>query len=437
MDQRSASDRYLVISADCHAGIPYPGLRPYFEKKHQLAFDDFCARRPGAVASQAALAGDFSALAKGSQGTLSALGMDAEAAGTYATRSIGALEALFDSDVRLANLDAEGIAGEVIFPDGLIDNSPPFSEIQGAVGQREDATRYDYELRLAGARAYNRWLAEFCASASERRAGVVYLPPAYDIGAVIGELRRARDEGLRGGFLVPVVESNLPPLHDPYYEPLWSVAEELRMPATLHGGIGEAPDHEHMYQGQDAHAFVLAVAECQFWDLRPFYYFLWGGILERHPGLQLVFAEQHADWVPHTLARMDEIYDSFYMAEVRKQIRRRPSDYWRRQCHITATFMSRGEVQARHDIGFEHLHWGSDYPHPEGTWPYTKECMRHVFANIPEPEVRRILGENALALYGFDRDALTPLAEKIGPSVSEVDRPLEERPRDYIGSGLR
>ena len=50
--------------------------------------------------------------------------------------------------------------------------------------------------------------------------------------------------------------------------------------------------------------------------------------------------------------------------------------------------------------------WGSDYPHDEGTGPYTREALRQVMHDLPEDEMRRILGENAAKLYGFDLDAL-------------------------------
>ena len=42
-------------------------------------------------------------------------------------------------------------------------------------------------------------------------------------------------------------------------------------------------------------------------------------------------------------------------------------------------------------------------------------------------------------MYGFDLEALQPLAEKAGPSPEELSLPfaLDDKPRDYIGSGFR
>ena len=77
--------------------------------------------------------------------------------------------------------------------------------------------------------------------------------------------------------------------------------------------------------------------------------------------------------------------------------------------------MSRREAELRHEIGLGTIMWGSDYPHPEGTWPETQKMMVEVLGGLPEHEIEAILGGNAAAFYGFDIEALTPLADRIGP----------------------
>lgn len=69
-------------------------------------------------------------------------------------------------------LDADGIAGEVIFVDGITEmNTPPFGA--GLSLPTEDIVP---ELQWAGARAHNRWLAELCAQAPARHCGVAVMP---------------------------------------------------------------------------------------------------------------------------------------------------------------------------------------------------------------------------------------------------------------------
>jgi hypothetical protein len=74
--------------------------------------------------------------------------------------------------------------------------------------------------------------------------------------------------------------------------------------------------------------------------------------------------------------------------------------------------------------------WGSDYPHDEGTYPYSREGLRIAYAGLPREEVAAMVGGNAARVYGFDLDLLDPIAAKAGPTVEELAQPLEEPPAD-------
>jgi predicted TIM-barrel fold metal-dependent hydrolase len=80
--------------------------------------------------------------------------------------------------------------------------------------------------------------------------------------------------------------------------------------------------------------------------------------------------------------------------------------------------MSRREAEMRHEIGLETIMWGTDYPHPEGTWPITRKIMVDTFRGLPEDEIAAMLGGNAAEFYGFDVEKLAPLVERIGPKRS-------------------
>jgi predicted TIM-barrel fold metal-dependent hydrolase len=431
-------DRYLVISADCHAGPPQPGYRSYFEKRHLADFDAYCARRRDPQAARAAVQGDQGALAGILDAFLGAVGATPEMARTYSSISRRLCAAVFDSKLRDACLDEEGIAGEVIYPDGFLDNQPPFSDpMESAAGVIVGTRSYPFELRAAGARAYNRWLADFCAQSPQRRAGVAFLPPAHDPGAIVEELRAASRAGLRGGFLIPPLDEGLPGYHDPHYEPIWRAAEELELPVACHGGMARAPDGARVYGREAPLATVLHFTESAFLDRRPLWFFLWGGVFERHPGLRLVFAEQLAHWVPQELRRLDEMYDMFNLGALRARLSMRPREYWNRHCYVAATFLSRAEAEMRAQMGEGRVLWGSDFPHPEGTWPYTPTCLRQTFHGIPAHEVAALLGGSALALYGFDEAKLRALADRIGPLAADLARAPERLPADYLGMGLR
>jgi hypothetical protein len=102
---------------------------------------------------------------------------------------------------------------------------------------------------------------------------------------------------------------------------------------------------------------------------------------------------------------------------------RKPSDFFARNCWVTASFPSPVEAASRSRIGVDHFMWGSDYPHDESSYPHTREALRRSFAGTDEAELRQVLGGNAAHLYGFDLDALRPLAAVAGPTVAELGEP--------------
>ena len=74
----------------------------------------------------------------------------------------------------------------------------------------------------------------------------------------------------------------------------------------------------------------------------------------------------------------------------------------------------------RHEIGVEVMGFGRDYPHGEGTWPNTRDYLRDLFAGVPEPDVRQILGGNAMRFFGIDASTLARTAEIVGPTLEEI-----------------
>jgi len=109
-------------------------------------------------------------------------------------------------------------------------------------------------------------------------------------------------------------------------------------------------------------------------------------------------------------------------------LRRMPSEYWLTNCAVTASFMHRDDCAARAQVGADHVMWGSDYPHLEGTAPYSREAIRRTFAGVPEDEVRAMVGGNAARVYAFDLRLLQEIADRVGPSVDEVAAGLDAVP---------
>ena len=105
-----------------------------------------------------------------------------------------------------------------------------------------------------------------------------------------------------------------------------------------------------------------------------------------------------------------------------------PSEVWRDNCFVGASFMRPHEVPLRDRIGLDKIMWGCDYPHDEGTTPYSREGLRIAYAGLTREEVTAMAGGNAARVYGFDLGFLDPIAARTGPTVDEIARPLDEVP---------
>jgi predicted TIM-barrel fold metal-dependent hydrolase len=112
-------------------------------------------------------------------------------------------------------------------------------------------------------------------------------------------------------------------------------------------------------------------------------------------------------------------------AELQKSLSRKPSEYWATNCYIGGSFLAPFEVAQRHSIGEGNLMWGADYPHQEGTWPNTLLAIRYAFNETPIQDVRRILGENAVQVFGLDSVVLHDVASRIGPTPLEISLPVD------------
>jgi len=398
----AARDPYVLISADTHAGAPIATYREYLDPGYR---DEFDAWRGGYK-----------------NPTRKHLG--------------GKKVKNWDNDVRFGDLEKEGVVGEIVFPNTV----PPFFKTGVLVSPLPKA--HEYEHRLAGIRAHNRWLADWCAEAPERRAGIglVYL---NDVDDAIADATWCAEHGLRGGILLPNPppdDKHIEPLYSPTYDRLWAVCEDLGILLNQHGGTG-LPDY-----GPYPAAGAMWIAEVPFFSKRGFTQLILGGVFERFPKLRYILTESGCAWAPGVLQQLDALHLQMKHGAVGEiafaedaVLPEKPSFYARRNCYYGASFPTPRELEGREAVGLENILWGNDYPHYEGTFPYNREHLRLTFAGIDDRERRALLGENAAKLYGFDLEKLRPLAAKCGPTPEEISTPLgpEEIPRDSLSPCFR
>ena len=397
----ATADRYTVISADCHAGGNMEMYREYLDPAYVDEFDRWRGEYKN----------PFRDLQRGSGGRV---------------RN-------WDDDRRISEQEADGVVAEVVFPNTV----PPFFPTGALVAR--PPTPDEFELRLAGIRAHNRWLADWCGRFPERRAGIAQIF-VNDVDEAIADVRSTKERGLRGGVLLPAVPDDakhIKPLYAPDYDPLWRVCEEVDVVVNHHSG-GGSPDY-----GPYPAAGVLWIAETTFFSRRALSHLLLGGVFERFPGLRFVLTEQGASWVPPMLAQLDVFHAQMKTGRIGELkygpdevLPLKPSEYFARNCWIGASFPSPAEAASRHSIGVDRFMWGSDYPHHESTYPYTREALRRAFAGVEPSEVQQVLAVNAAAVYDFDLDALAPLAAAAGPTVAEVAVPLDQIPADATSHGF-
>jgi hypothetical protein len=122
-------------------------------------------------------------------------------------------------------------------------------------------------------------------------------------------------------------------------------------------------------------------------------------------------------------------YSSVFTSPTVNDLSLTPIEYFQRNCSIGASMLPRHDVRYIGALGVDRILWGTDAPHPEGSAPYTTAALRATLWDFPERDLRAMLGQTAARLYGFDLDALAPIAAAIGPRVGDVAQPLDERPQ--------
>jgi predicted TIM-barrel fold metal-dependent hydrolase len=394
-------DRFLVVSSDGHAGLPAADYREYVDPQFRDAFD---AALPIQIEMTEQAAKSFLVADINEEWRK---GRDYELSGAW------------DTDARNKVVDADGVAAEVLFPDGITEmNAPPFG-----AGFSMGTTGLTAELQWAGCNAHNRWMSEFVSAAPERRIGLACIPALWDIELAVEGIEWARKNGLRG-IILPPMWGAFDPYHHPRYDPLWAACQDHEMPIHFHSGPSPINDYFGPMPAPEGHAISpgamgIYITEVPFWLVRPLTFMLWGGAFERFPKLKVALTEGTAVWVPEYLQLLEQRYSeshySMKLGDFRSHLSMSPADYFRRNVKIGASCMPPREAELRHDIGIDHIMWGTDYPHPEGSWPYTKDQLHDTFAGLPEAEIAKMLGGNAVEFYGLDVEKLAPIVARIGP----------------------
>jgi predicted TIM-barrel fold metal-dependent hydrolase len=395
---------YVVVSSDTHAGLQVEAYREYLDAKFLPQFDEWVVARHEHRRMVEEINGEY--------------------VEKWESENAEGLPGAYDPVVRDRCLDADGIAGEIIFADGdsvTGQESPPFGAGLAA-GQITDP-----ELAFAGAAAHNRWLVEFCATNPVRRAGVALVPLIFDPERAVKEVEAlAGTPGIKG-VMVPTMWHDKPSYGHPIYDPFWQVCAEAGLVVHTHSGEGDWPSYNDNWA-----QFVL---EVPFWTHRILWQLLLSGKFDKFPDLKYAVVECGSYWLGDLLWKADTTFGANFKVKklasrTKGLISRLPSEYFGDNVFIGASTMNPEEIRRRHTNGVDCLMWGTDYPHPEGSWPHTKERLSTDFQQVSVEDTRLILGLNAMKCYDLDVDGLNEIATRVGPTPTSLNQDLDLRTQD-------
>ncbi len=285
---------------------------------------------------------------------------------------------LTEPDLRIKDQDLDGVSGEALY--GILGASSRLNDPAAAVVMMQ---------------IYNEWLAEFCSSHPDRFAGIASIP-GHDIDAAVAEIERVAKRGALRGLEVPSTADDKPLYHD-HWQPMWAAAAASGLPIHFHTVGGKTPDFASMQPLEARQAFAVHITGFQMNMARKLMEVIYGGALEAHPELIVVIGESGIGWIPYILEHMDlEWEDQFKDLTLTMP----PSAYWHRQCR--ATFQSDPVGMRLIDLlGEDNIMWGSDFPHPDGVWPDSRDFIEREMADLADSVRHKVVYQNAAKLYGF------------------------------------
>ena len=291
----------------------------------------------------------------------------------------------FIPEEHVKDMDIDGIDVGIVYPSaGLLLYSVP-----------------DGELLTAVFKAYNDWIAEFCNSTPSRLKGIAALN-IDDVKHGVSELQRCHKMGL-GGAMITVY----PPEHrsyaSPEYEPLWAAAQDLGMPLSLHIGTNRVSPGDPFIDVETVGP--AAFTNVDYWVRMSLSHMIFSGVFERYPKLQVGSVEMELSWAPHFLDRLDYNYTQRAPTGIGEWYTFKedmlPSDYFHRNVFLAFQEDDLG-LKLRDVIGVDNLAWGSDYPHPETTFPRSRQIIEELLGDCTDEEKAKIAGGNMARIYNLN-----------------------------------
>ena len=291
---------------------------------------------------------------------------------------------------RLAMMDEQGVWAEIVYPNAF------------GLGSQQFLAVADESVRLLTIQIFNDAMADMQEQSGGRLLGMAALP-FWDQAATLAEVDRISRLGIRGINLTSSPhEHGIPDLGTPHWDPLWERCTELSLPVSFHVG---AADSDMAWFGSVSWPSLgmnqklgLGSAMLYLNNAAVFGNLIYSGVLERHPELQVVSVESGVGWIPFFLSALDYQLGEMSTRSV-QHLSLLPSEYFRRQVYSCFWFETAGLDRAIEVMGYEHLMFETDFPHPTCTYPHGVELAATALAGLDEGVRRAVMGGNAARLY--------------------------------------
>lgn len=308
--------------------------------------------------------------------------------------------AAFDVAERVRLMDELGIWAQIVYPNTFGFGGQKFIEMP------------DADLRLLTVQLFNDASADMQEESGQRMFGMAIMP-WWDLDLSVAEIRRCHAMGIRGincGTGPHVI--GLPDLSEPYWDPMWEVCAELEMPVNFHIGassdtfswFGTSPWPSHDMNTK------LAIGSAMMYlsNASVMANLIFGGVLERHPTVQFVSVESGIGWIPFFLQSLDYQQEQSTPGTRGTRYSLTPTEYFQRQMHACFWFEEQGVAEAITALGDTNVLFETDYPHPTCLFPDSLDLAAETVRALPEQSRRRVMSDNAVALYNLPLPGDTP-----------------------------
>lgn len=298
---------------------------------------------------------------------------------------------VYDQKARLADMDLNSIEAAINYP-----NTFPRFAGQGF------SERKDKDLALASIRVYNDWMIDDWGGGEGRgRLIPLTLVPLWDPQLAADEVRRC---AAKGSYAIAFTENpaklGLPSMYTGQWDVLWQACIETGTTVSMHIGSSSSmpttSEDAPLAVSMSLNAQNAQGSVCDW---------VFSRTLERFPQIKIAYAESQVGWMPFQFERMDAVWREG-VAGV--ELPNPPSSYVRGTV-FGCIFDDMHGLRSRHEVGMEQILFETDYPHPNGTFPDTRNVAHRLCeaAGMDEKECYQLLRGNAIACYGLERFGIT------------------------------